>query len=303
MHWDTVIALVAGSVIAGFSLLTAGAAVGLLDVAPSPSVVGAAAAGNGDYGASDSAVAGAAAYPVPPVVKLAGALHLEEEVAWHEGRTVRYYDLGTHSSLDGDTTAIADVWVFIDGFDNDGAPRFIPGHPALFDVVPGQEGYSDLWDVHFVIVPSGYDSSAIRSLAALQASGLEIVAAEMLVDCPVVPAGSTIEDGCKLRSAWSRGSEVVYFDFGVTSPTPMRVWLPITGFDAVGRPLFVPGQQPVIEAAPGEPGYSHFQRVYYVTVDPPYEANSIRSVEDVSSSGYGVTPTRILLNRPVVDSS
>ena len=126
--------------IAGFSLLTAGAAVGLLDVAPSPSVVGAAAAGNGDYGASDSAVAGAAAYPVPPVVKLAGALHLEEEVAWHEGRTVRYYDLGTHSSLDGDTTAIADVWVFIDGFDNDGAPRFIPGHPALFDVVPGQEG-------------------------------------------------------------------------------------------------------------------------------------------------------------------
>ena len=67
--------------------------------------------------------------------------------------------------------------------------------------------------------------------------------------------------------------------------------------------MFVPGQLPVIEAAPGEHGYSHFQRVYYVTVDPSYEANSLRSAEDVSSSGHGVTPTRILLNRPVVESS
>ena len=89
MHWDTVIALVAGSVIAGFSLLTAGAAVGLLDVAPSPSVVGAAAAGNGDYGASDSAVAGAAAYPVPPVVKLAkvGAITMDNELLLERART------------------------------------------------------------------------------------------------------------------------------------------------------------------------------------------------------------------------
>ena len=291
---DALVTGISAFVVGGFVLLTVAAAVGLLDPDEAALAEASSNAGGG-YDAPATSVSDEAV-DAPRNEDS----HYSALPAWHHGEEVSYYDLGANTALEGDTVATAGVWAFVEGFDDEGSPTFIPGHRTLFDVAPGDEGYSDLWDVSFVIVPPGYDSQAIHSLAQLHASGLEIRHVGMLVNCPIVPEGSTIDDGRNLRHAWVRGEPVDYFHFGVTSDVPMRVWVPIEGFDADGEPILVAGQYPIVEAVPGESGYSDFQRVYYVTVDDAYEANSLRSEGDIAASGYGVTPTRVLLNRPVL---
>ena len=294
---DVLVAGVAGVVVVSFLLLGVLAALGINVGSPAAAVSTEADGGgsaSGGYGAPALASSGEAA-PLP------GSLRFEERQAWYEGEPVLYYDLGAESSLDNDAVQDAKIWVFVYGFDDEGAPRFIEGHPTIVDVVPGDDGYSDLWHVQLVIVPGGRDTSGIRSRDALLASDLEIISTDMLVNCPIVPLGSTFTDGQALNDAWYRGERVVYATFGVTLATPIPVWTFITGFDGAGRPIVVPGQDPVTDKGPVDDGYSQFQRVYYVTVDAEYEANSIRSAAAIVASGYGVTPTAIVLNRPVVE--
>ncbi len=292
---DALVAGVAGVVIAGFLVFGVLAALGLLGEPSTLNVASASGDGSaGGYGGGAPSVTAEAGAP--------GAISFEPRRAWYDGASIEYYDLGAHSSLDGESVALADLWVFIRGFDAEGRPRFIEGQPSIAVVVPGVEGYSDLWDVQLVIVPEGRDIGDIRSLDALESSGLEIVSSGMLVNCPFVPLGSTFSNGEPLNDAWYRGERAVYPTFGVTPATPVPVWAFITGFDAGGRPIGVPGQDPVIDADPDDEDYSQFQRLYYVTVDADYEPNSIRSAEQIVASGYGVTPTAIVLNRPLVTS-
>ena len=296
---DTLVAGVAAAVIVAFLAFGVLVTLGLLGEASTLTVAAASDDGSsegygGGYGGGAPAVGAEATAP--------GAISFEPRRAWYDGESIEYYDLGAHTPLDGQSVAVAKIWVFIRGFDADGRPRFIAGQPSIVDDLPGDEGYSDLWDVQFVIVPEDRDAGDIRSLEALEASGLEIVAAERLVNCPIVPLGSTFSNGQRLNDTWYEGERAVYPTFGVTSATPIPVWTFITGFDGAGRPIPVPGQDPVIDADPDDADYSQFQRLYYVTVDADYEPNSIRSAKQIVASGYGVTPTAIVLNRPLVPS-
>ena len=275
---DRAILGVAGIVLAGFLALALLAGAGLLD-APANEVV----AASSGYGVATpvSAQSAAAAYP-----------------AWYDGETSYYFDLGANTPLDGETVLTAPIWSFIRGFDEDGRAQHIEGHPALFDVVPGDDGYSDLWKLRYVIVPEGYDTSEIRSLTALEASGLEIVVTDTLLNCPVLADGEQSPDGSEPMVAWYRGEEAHYVSFGPTPATPVTTWTLISGYDGAGLPVPVPGQYPIVDGDPDDDGYSDFQRVYYVTVDADYEPNSIRSGEQVAASGFPVTQTTVLLNRP-----
>lgn len=218
---------------------------------------------------------------------------------WYRGEQVRYYDFGMNSTTDGSSVATAPIYAFITGMDADGNPQFVDGQHNIVDVAPGDPGYSDLWQVMMVTVPEDYEADSVRSKADLDAQDFQITATEMLVNCPIVPEGSTLEGGEGLVQGWYKGEEVFYPDFGANPASALPIWVFITGMDADGNPQFVDGQNNIIDSVPDDPGYSAFWRVNLVTVPEDYEPNSMTSAGDVVDSEFEITETEMVVNCPV----
>jgi hypothetical protein len=66
----------------------------------------------------------------------------------------------------------------------------LPGQLDLVDVIPGQPGYSDFWQLIWVQVPEGFRPGSILDARELLAAGYPMEATANVVNCPVVPAGS-----------------------------------------------------------------------------------------------------------------
>lgn len=66
----------------------------------------------------------------------------------------------------------------------------LPGQLDLVDVIPGQPGYSDFWQIIWVQVPEGFRPGSILDVRELLAAGYPMEASSTVVNCPVVPAGS-----------------------------------------------------------------------------------------------------------------
>ena len=218
---------------------------------------------------------------------------------WYRDRAVEYYDFGGNSSIEGSVVNTAPIYVFVHGFNADGSPQFVEGQHNVVDVVPGEDDYSDLWQVMLVTVPGGYEPDSITSKAELDAAGYVVTATDMLVNCPIVPKGTTLEGGEDLVQGWHDGEEVFYPDFGLNIAIAIPIWAFITGMDDQGNPQFVEGQSNIIDSVPGDSGYSAFWRVILVTVSEDYEPNSIRSAADVLASGLTTTVTDLVVNCPV----
>ncbi len=233
---------------------------------------------------------------------LGDATHYELVNGWYRDEPVVYYDFGTHSpQMNVADVAVAPIWAFITGMDADGNPEFVPHQHNIIDVVPGDGGYSDLWQVNLVTVPEDYVADSITSKADLDAMSYPTVQPGLFVNCPVVPAGSTLENGEELTQGWHNGERVYYPDFGANPPAGIPIWAFITGLDDDGNPQFVDGQHNVIDAIPSDPGYSAFWIVNLVVVDEGYEANSIKSAGAVAESGYEVLTPGLMVNCPVVE--
>ena len=218
---------------------------------------------------------------------------------WYRDRAVEYYDFGGNSAVESSVVNTAPIYVFVHGFNPDGSPQFVEGQHNVVDVVPGEDGYSDLWQVMLVTVPEGFQPDSITSKAELDAAGFTVTATEMLVNCPIVPEGTTLEGGEDLVQGWHDGEEVYYPDFGQNSAIAIPIWAFITGMDEQGNPRFVEGQSNIIDSVPGDAGYSAFWRVILVTVPEGYEPNSIRSAADVLAAGLTTTLTDLVVNCPV----
>lgn len=220
---------------------------------------------------------------------------------WYKGQPVRYYDFGDSTKLaQGSSIVTAPIYAFIRGMKPDGTPDLVAGQGNIVDVKPGDAGYSDLWQVMLVTVPSGYQANSVKSRSDIMAQSMPITSTSMFVNCPVVSAETKLENGEKLVQGWYKGQQVLYPDFGANPAVAIPIWAFITGMDARGMPLFVQGQNNIIDSKPSDPGYSAFWRVNMVTVPSNYSANSIKSAEMVRSSGYQVAQTDIVVNCPVV---
>lgn len=221
---------------------------------------------------------------------------------WYMGRETFYYDFGTNTQAteDGEGVVPAPIYVLIRGM-QDGQPQPVEGQANIIDVLPGQEGYSDLWQVTFVTVPADYEANAIQSAQAIQEAGYQMTPTDTYVNCPVVPEGSTLtEGGAPLVQGWYQGQEVYYFDFGQNPPMTAPIYALITGFDAQNNPQFVEGQNNIIGVVPGDEGYSAFWNVNLVQVPQDYEANTLQSVEAVMEAGYEIVEPGLLVNCPVL---
>jgi LPXTG-motif cell wall-anchored protein len=237
-----------------------------------------------------------------PLVAHAQPAEREELVSgWFRDRQVEYYDFGTNTpeAAEG-IVATAPIFVFIHGMNADGSPQIVEGQHNVVDVVPGDTGYSDLWQVNFVTVPMDYQPDSITSLDEINASGFPVEATNMLVNCPIVPAGTVLANGEPLVQGWSKGQEVFYPDFGANPATAAPIWVLIYGMNPDGTPDFVEGQNNIIDTVPGDPGYTAFWDVQLVTVPADYEPNSIRSAADVLTAGFEIADAGMVVNCPVV---
>jgi len=92
------------------------------------------------------------------------------------------------------------------------------------------------------------------------------------------------------------GGKVTYYNFDVlpTKPAPIYVLF------AQGDSSPVAGQLNVIGVIPGDPGYNDFWQVVKVTVPTGYVANTVTSIDEITSAGYPTETTAMLVNCPVV---
>ncbi|MCB0807559.1 MAG: hypothetical protein KDC05_17325, partial [Bacteroidales bacterium] len=126
-----------------------------------------------------------------------------------DGTSVRYYN------FDVMTTAPAPIYVLF----REGEDSPVEGQLNIVDVIPGDDGYNDFWHVHKVTVPSGYVANMVSSYDEIMNMGYDIMPTETLVNCPVVPDGSTAnlrynnDESNELVRGWYKGKVVYYFSF------------------------------------------------------------------------------------------
>jgi hypothetical protein len=122
------------------------------------------------------------------------------------GEKVSYYN------FDVLPTTPAPIFVFFAGGTQ------VAGQLNVVDVIPGEPGYNDFWLVNKVTVPSDYVANSVTSAAEIAAAGFPVAPTNMLVNCPVVPAGSTAKlrytsEPSALQRGWYRNKVVNYFSF------------------------------------------------------------------------------------------
>ena len=219
---------------------------------------------------------------------------------WYRGREVQYYDFGMNTPLtEGSSVLTAPIYVFITGMDASGSPQFVEGQHNVVGVRPGDEGYSDLWQVMLVTVGEDYEADSVKSVDAVMSGDFEVTETDMYVNCPIVPEGSTLEGGESLVQGWYNGEAIFYPDFGANPPTAIPIWAFTTGMDGDGNPQFLEGQMNIIDSVPDDAGYSAFWRVNLVMAPEDYQPNSVKAADEIREMQYTVQETDLVVNCPV----
>ncbi len=205
-----------------------------------------------------------------------------------DGQVVRYYN------FDVMPTAPAPIWVFF----REGSSTPLQGQLNVIDVVPGDPGYSDFWQVNKVLVPQDYVANTATSIEDILGAGYTVEATDMIVNCPVVPEGSTASEGPGangLTQGWYKDQAVFYFDFneapltatasGAVPTSDIFVTFnvnpdqagggPASGFKAQGTS---DQTHNVVETVPGDPAYSPLWDVM------PYDNAEFDQVWDLATA-------------------
>jgi hypothetical protein len=99
-------------------------------------------------------------------------------------------------------------------YESDPSQR-VAGQGSIFDVIPGDAGYNDFWQAVRVLVPDDYEPNSLRSLADIESSGYELVPTGTIINCPIVPYGSSAKLAGRTSVGWYEGQHVLYFSFEV----------------------------------------------------------------------------------------
>lgn len=181
------------------------------------------------------------------------------------GATVQYYNFDVQPSTP------APIYVFF----REGSDTPLTGQNNIIPSLPGEAGYSDFWIVNKVIVPNSYVPNSITSVAEILASTYTVSPTSAIVNCPVVPFGSTASKSktpgvaSALTLGWYKGKAVAYFSFeeatltasssGSVPVSPIYVMFndnatgPASGFKTETGTMQTHN---VISTIPGDAGYS-----------------------------------------------
>ncbi|MBK8563601.1 MAG: hypothetical protein IPN76_09700 [Saprospiraceae bacterium] len=219
------------------------------------------------------------------------------------GETLDYYNFDVMP-----TTAIPIYVPMHDG-------ELIDGQLFIIDKVPGEAGYNDFWQMNVVEVPKDFVANTITSLGEIQAAGYKVNTTTNIINCPVVPKGSTASkrfaNGDKsLHRGWYKGKIVHYFTFeekalsGTSVPiSPIYVTFNINPDQPNGGPSsgFVtePGTSKthnVLATMPADANYSPLWSVNVFDNADFDEMSNLSTAQAANILGSGVA----LVNCPVV---
>ena len=196
------------------------------------------------------------------------------------GQVVQYYN------FDVQPVASAPIWVlFREGEDD-------PAQSPVIDVIPGDEGYNDFWGMIKVTVPADYEANSVTSFAGITAAGYAMENTGVIINCPVVPKGSTamLRGGGEsngLHAGWYKDMVVYYFTFeekmltGATVPvSPIYVTFNANGMPPSGFVMEEGTAQThnVVATIPSDDDYSP---LWLVSV---YDNADFDSVSDLASA-------------------
>lgn len=131
------------------------------------------------------------------------------------GEHVVYYHLDAHRAAP----------INIYRLHHEGQAETVPDQLPIVDYIPGDHGYSDFWRVVRVDVPADYVANTATSNADINRNGWPFVVTDTIVNCPIVPLGSTASlrrgsEGTELHRGWYKGQVIYYFTF---EEAPLRV--------------------------------------------------------------------------------
>lgn len=124
------------------------------------------------------------------------------------GESVRYYN------FDVQPAGPAPIYALF----HEGESTPVSGQLNIVDVIPGDDDYSDFWQIYKVTVPADYKANTVASLDEIQEAGYDIEATPTIVNCPIVPDGSIARlraggETALLHQGWYQGMIVKYFSF------------------------------------------------------------------------------------------
>ena len=222
------------------------------------------------------------------------------------GEHIKYYNF--------DVQPPSPAPIFVLYRDGDNTP--VANQLNIVDVIPGQSGYNDFWQVMKVTVPANYVANTITSVDDIRAKGLHVQPTTTIVNCPIVPEGSVarlkIGGGSQaLTHGWYRGQVVAYFNFDEASiTTTNNGTVPVAAiFVAFTIDPDKPGGGPpsgfkteagspqthnVVASLPGQPGYTPLWSVM------PFHNSAFDAVHDLATAtaapSFGVAA---LVNCPI----
>jgi hypothetical protein len=194
----------------------------------------------------------------------------------------------------------------------------IPMQLDIVDVLPGQGGYSDFWQINEVTVADDYIANTITSLGALNAADLPTVSTTLFTNSVMVPDGSSAtlrirNESPALVQGWYRDQVVAFLRFDEETYSLIRGKVPtapiyvtykknpdpadntsgaLSGveLDAHGRSHNV-----VFEL----PGASWYSPLWAVTI---YDDRDFGTVKDLPTAAKArvVSRERVTVNGPVV---
>lgn len=203
-------------------------------------------------------------------------------------------------------TAPAPIYVLFR--EDEDAP--VMGQKNVVSVIPGDPGYNDLWQPVRVDVPADYVANTITSIAEIVDQGLTQTPMPALVNCPVVPEGSTARirtagDYPELTQGWYGGRIIQYFHFGERpSLAPVGDAVPTSTIyvayqgNQPGAPFVTDAggaTHNVVAALPGDPAYAPLWAVH------AYDAAAFASVTDLASAmaAAPIATPAALINAPI----
>ena len=224
------------------------------------------------------------------------------------GNEVLYYNFDIQSATP------APIYVLF----REGEDRPVPGQLNIVDVIPGDPGYNDFWQVVKVTVPKDYVANTLTSLGELRAGGYAMQETDTLVNCPIVPEGSTAGrrldgESTGLQRGWYRDQVVYYFTFeesslkttrsGAVPISPIFVTFNVNPDQAGGGPPSgfrtengSSQTHNVLATLPGDAGYSPLWQVSVYDNAAFERVRNLRSLGEAKILASGVA----LVNCPVV---
>ncbi len=190
-----------------------------------------------------------------------------------DGQVVRYYNF--------DVQPLAPAILYLVFREGETAP--VEGQLPIINVIPGDAGYSDFWRIYRVIAPPDYVANTVTSFDGVYDAELFIEATDTVVNCPVVPEGSTAslrvgDTDPAAAPSWYRDQVAFLFKFeeavlvvtpeGEVPRSPIYVTFAVNPDQPGGGPGSGFGTEPdglqthnVVGTVPGDEDYSPFWSV------------------------------------------